>query len=348
MKNILFALIFLIGAFAIVSYRYFIDPTTPLDVVDLSNHPIEEKKLPEKYSYAVWDWKSVRRDDPESMIQSLAVKGVDTIYLNIGDYVDFYEISESEEKQKKIEEFNFEAKQYIGIAKKYDVAVHALVGDAKWGNASHRYLNKIAIDYVAGFNVVNQDTPFRGIQFDIESYNQEAFSVKNQEKILAEFLDTVDEIARVFGDLQTSSPQNFSLQLGFSIPYWFDGENENVKKIPWRGEDKHTFYHLLNKLNTVQNAYIVIMAYRNSAHGKDGVIEHSQNEVSFIQENTPRVRVIIGQETSNVQPEKITYYGKSFNALVEEVQAIGSEFELNSTFGGFSFNDADSFIEIGY
>lgn len=56
--------------------------------------------------------------------------------------------------------------------------------------------------------------------------------------------------------------------------------------------------------------------------------------------------MIIGQETSDVKPEKITYFGKSFDVMLEEVKKVSLKFEDSPNVAGFSLNNADSFLEM--
>lgn len=344
MKNIFFLSIFLLISGLIVGARYFFIPDQKEVSSGESRSVLEKKTLLLGYDNAVWDWKPFNRG--VEFFEALKVRGVTTVYMNIGDYVDLYEVTDIEEKRKNIEDFNMKVRRYLTLAKEKGLAVHALAGGANWGNASHRYLNKIVLDYVYDFNILNPEFSFHGVQFDIEPYSQEGFNPKNSQDIFIQYLDTVEEIVINFNTWQSQSQQLASVQLGFVIPYWLDGQDEYIQKIMWHEEEKYPFYHLLNRLNRTQNGYVVIMAYRNVAEGSDGVIEHIQNEISFSQQYTPRIRVIIGQETSDVEPKKITFFGKSFNAMVEEVKKTGLKFENSPNVEGFSFNNADSFLEM--
>lgn len=343
MKNIFLFLAFLLVSGLIVGARYFVFPHKEASV---ESQPVPEKKtLLSGYDNAVWDWNPF--DHGAEFFDVLKARGVTTVYANIGDIVDIYEMADGEEKQKKIEVFNAKVKNYLVLAKQKELAVHALAGGANWGNASHRYLNKMVLDYVRDFNASNSEISFQGVQFDIEPYSQEGFNLQKSQGIYTQYLDSVEEIVTNFGDMQMKSQQLASMRLGFVIPYWFDGQDEYTQKVTWKGEDKYLFYHILNRLNRTQNGYVVIMAYRNFAEGSDGIIEHIQNEVSFSQQYTPRIKVIIGQETSDVKPQKITYFGKSFDVMLEEVKKVGLKFENASNVAGFSFNNADSFLEAG-
>ena len=340
MKNILLFLAFLLVSGLIVGARYFVFPHKEASV---ELQPVPEKKtLFSGYDNAVWDWNPF--DHGAEFFDALKARGVTMVYMNIGDVVDLYEMADGEEKQKKIEDFNAKVKSYLVLAKGNELAVHALAGGTNWGNASHRYLNKLVLDYVREFNTSNPEAAFQGIQFDIEPYSQEGFDSQKSQDIYVQYLDSIEEIVTDFGNMQTKSQQFALIQLGFVIPYWFDGQDEYAQKIMWKGEEKYLFYHLLNRLNRIQNGSIAIMAYRNFAEGSDGVIEHIQNEVNFAQQYVPRVKLLIGQETSDVSPKKLTYFGESFGDMLEEVKKVGLKFENSPNVAGFAFNNADSFL----
>jgi hypothetical protein len=346
MRNILFFVLFVIGSILLVGSRYFIFPEKIVKIESEKEILQEKKTLLSGYENGVWDWVSIKNEDYSSFLSSLKSRGVNVVYLNIGDYVDLYEMEKGLERDEKIKKFSLKIRDYISQAKQNEIRVEALAGNEKWGNSSHRYLNKIVIDFVREFNLNNPEYAFSGIQFDIEPYNQKDFNNKNSRIIFKEYLDTIEKIVSDFNNLQKESPQIGSLRLGFAIPHWFDGEEDRARKINWQGEEKYIFQHILNRLNRVQNGYLVIMAYRNFTEGEDGIVQHVQNEIKFAHSYIPRVKIIIGQETSDVKPKKITYFDKDFNSMVDELKKVGLTFENYSNFAGFAFNNANSFLEL--
>lgn len=347
MKNILLFSLFLIISLVFVVSRYFINVVPNESIVE-EDKVVERKTLAKEYGNAVWDWQPLKREDTDTFFSDLQARGVNSVYMNIGDYVDIHEIKDDTKKGEKTEEFNTKVKEYINTAQEYGISVHALAGNVDWGNSSHRYLNEIVIEYTRSFNKNNPEIKFQGVQFDIEPYSQEGFATKNREAIFLDYLDTVSGIVSIFDKYQGQDSEFKGMKLGFVIPYWFDGETEYSKKIIWNGEEKYLFYHILNRMNRIQGGYLVIMAYRNFAEGSGGSIEHSLEEVKFAQQNTPRVRIVIGQETSDVEPERITFFTMPFNNMVDEVKKISTRYEIFPNFGGFAFNNADSFLGLDW
>ena len=343
-KFIVTFVFFLVAGIIVFSQQLFTAVNRNKSDSNNESHPLS--RLTNTYSNAVWDWNFPESSEINNeFFTALSQRGVDSIYLNINSFIDIYEQSDIDKKTNDLLKFNNALRKYIVTAKNVGISVHAVAGGKNWGNSSHRYLNKIIIDFVFGFNRKNPDYNFAGLQFDIEPYSQEWFFV-NQESILSQYLDSVDEITKYFSQLQVGQGDLDPIDLGFAVPYWFDGENENMKKILWKGEEKFVLYHLLNRLNTVQDGYIALMSYRNFSEGRDGVIEHSKTEINFLTEYLPRVDIVIAQETSDVYPGKITYYEKKFSYMNDQLENIASFFGNSKNLKGFAFNNAETFLNL--
>ena len=340
MKNLLLTALLIGACLAFIVIRYFL-------VLEPAVEPLEvAPKLSQEVENAVWDWETTEHTDPEGFLSDLHERGITTVYADIGEYVDIYEMPYGTTKQFELDEFDSQLIEYVGFAHERGMKVHALAGHPLWANSSHRYITEIILEYVGEFNLANPELAFTGVQFDIEPYSQPDYSLSSAASIYIEYLDTVDQIANQVTDLQDSDSGLATLQLGFAIPYWLDGENEYAEKVVWRGEEKFVFYHLLRRLNAVPHSYVVIMAYRNYAEGLDGVLEHTKAELKYMSTYTPRVRLFIGQETSNVLPKKITCYHLTFRRLKKEVDRMAELLKDQKSFSGFSFNDAATFLEL--
>jgi hypothetical protein len=163
-----------------------------------------------------------------------------------------------------------------------------------------------------------------------------------KEVVLSEYLDTLDTLASHFQTKLTGAPDK-DLGLGFAVPYWFDDQNDNIKPLTWKEKTGPTIYHVLDRLNTIQHSNIVVMAYRNAARGNNGTIALSRTELQYAQYKAPNVKVIVGQETSNVQPATITFYSKSKTELSQEVKFINDEFNTIPTYDGIAINDLQAY-----
>lgn len=202
------------------------------------------------------------------------------------------------------------------------------------------------LESVKRFNEKYPDTPFAGVEFDIESYNQEGFADgSNTAKglVLVDWLEMVDELATRVEDYNKTGKK---LELGFAIPYWFDNQNANIPNVTWQNKTGPTLYHLLDRLNKVPESNVVVMAYRNAARGNDGVINHSRTEVEYADGKASNVNILIGQELGDVEPAKITYYGQTATELSTQAKAIQNTFKETKTYAGVALNDLTSFQEM--
>ncbi len=164
--------------------------------------------------------------------------------------------------------------------------------------------------------------------------------------MLTELLDTVDTLAsRLQAEMKTSQEAS-KMDIGFAVPYWFDNQNKNIPSVTWQDKRGPTIYHLMDRLNSLLHSNIVVMAYRNAARGNDGSIALSRLEMQYGQYKASNVKVIIGQEVTDVEPQKITFYGKTLTEFSQEAKWIEEEYGKNPAFGGIAINDAAGYIEL--
>lgn len=307
------------------------------------HQPAAPATLPPVAQRAVWEWRSPTKLTTQATTDELKAfhaSNINTVYLYIGDYLNDYELPDSAQKTAKLNDFKSALKSFVQQASAYDIKVHGLAGDTTWGFPDYAYIPNLFVDYVHQYNAsLGQSQQLHGLQFDIETYNDKQYKV-NHKAALQNYLNSVQTTVKhyqVTGD-------NF--MLGYTIPYWYDNENGNVPPMAYQGTTAPPAYHLFTILNQITNGYVAILDYRNTATGKDGAVFHAQNEVHYTAKHTPNVKVVIGQETTDVQPAKITYYGRSRNDLYTNFQTIAKSFQGDSTFYGIAIHDAVGFEQL--
>lgn len=331
-SNLLLTLVFILFSLLILVFRYF---------PDYYNNREGELTFPQGYEIGIWEWRVPTDFDIKKSLNLLKADGITTVYLNIGEYIDIYELKEKE----KIDIFNNAVKNYIEFANRYGIKVHALAGGPLWSKSSHDYLPNLIIDYVSEFNQQNPQMSFDGIQFDIESYNQSEFNA-NKIAIMVEYLSMSENIINKFKEFQDKQRLSDNMKLGFAVPYWFDGENNYMPTVNWKGEIKSVFNHLANRLNRLRNGYFVIMAYRNSVDGEDGSVAISIHEIKFTNQYMPKINIFVGQETTNINPPKITFFNKNKKDVKKAAQDIAAAFEKYPNFKGISINDVEHYSKL--
>jgi len=296
-----------------------------------------------EYTNAVWDWSNPMARTPQylrNLSTFLYLHQLNTVFVDVGQYEDLVTGKATTAKTERKAALESSLQAYIRALKEHNVAVYASAGDPHWSDPTRRSTPLAIMQAVESFNDEHPNTPFAGIEFDIESYNQEGFSqgsVTVKSLVLTDYLDTVDQLAT-----ENNYYNNWALHhldLGFAIPYWYDNENGNIPSVTWHDKTGPTLYHLLDRLNQLQGSNVVVMAYRNAARGNDGVIAHSRTEVEYADAKAPKVAILIGQEVNDVEPAKITYYGESSTELSSEVKVTSDEFKDARAFRGVAIND---------
>jgi hypothetical protein len=321
---------------------------TVLAVVALINrqtdgsNQVHVTNFPTKRDIGIWSWKSPDSYSTQSL-QSFAkqVKSthVNTVYVDISAYADYSEIADLAQKQAKIDQLTSSLQSYIATFKHNGITVHALAGNSKWGNPDFWYLPQAIVAYVDTFNANPQNAQkLASLQFDIEYYNDPSFKEDKQTN-LTDYLKLTESLVDQHLISGPTTP------MGFTVPYWFDNETNNVIKVTFDGGAKYPMQHLVDTINALPRAQLTVLSYRNNAYGSDGIIEHAQQEVNYAS-NKAHVKVYIGLETTNVQPEKITYYHKHIGNLYEATHDINERFASKKAYNGFVINDAPGLIRL--
>jgi hypothetical protein len=299
---------------------------------------------------AVWDWSNPMtktQKDLKSISDFMYLHQLTAVYVDVGQYEQFINSPLSEKEKSDKQKFEQSLKNYIKELGKRNIQVYAAAGNTDWSTPPLRHIPISILELVHAYNEEHPDAAFAGMQFDIESYNQEGFaegSTTVKALVLEDFLDTVDRLLTA-SELYNES-NNTTFGLGFAIPYWFDNENGNIPVVTWRNKTGPALYHLMDRLNMSPNNNVVVMAYRNAARGNDGIIAHSRSEVDYARAVAPNVSVVIGQEVNDVEPAKITYFGSTTTKLSNEIGFTKEAFGDTEQFRGIAINDLDGFRQL--
>lgn len=313
------------------------------------------EKLPVKQYFskdkrnAVWDWSSPETRSQVGIISlanHMKLHQINTVFVDVGSVLPMLDPERNEISGDRIM-YEKHLTTYIQGMNTKGIKVFATAGDVEWSKPE-KQKNPLAIQrFVFEYNGKHTDTRFAGLEFDIESYNQEGFpeaSFTEKELVLLEFMDTVDLLADAQDTYIKHSKDK--LELGFAIPYWFDNANQNIKSITWHDKTGPTLYHILDRLNALPKSNVVVMAYRDAALGNDGMIYHSRTEIDYAQSRSRNVAIIIGVEVTDVEPEKITFYGSSKTQLANEVKLVENEFNKTGVYAGIAINDLKGFTDL--
>lgn len=302
---------------------------------------------------AVWDWSNVltKSDkDIKDVSDFMYLHQLNAVYLDVGQFKKFVSKNPQPLSASQIQEkmkFESAIEHYVTELGKRSIRVYAAAGNTDWSQPEQQYIPIGILNFVHQYNEKHPSARLAGMQFDIESYNQKGFSqgsTTTKSLVLTDFLEMVDTLTSMKETYIRTNNDDF--ELGFAIPYWFDNQNGNIPSVAWHHKTGPTLYHLLDRLNKSPGNNVVVMAYRNAARGNDGVISLSRTEAEYAQTVAPNVRVIIGQEVTDVEPAKITYFGKSATELSSEVKFIDEAFQDIPQFRGIAINDLAGFMEL--
>jgi len=299
-----------VGSGTIAEVLFPVQPPTPTRV----GYPAKEihrisfhYMSPDPERRALWVWDRDMVDDDEAravFLEFIESKRVDTIYLSARNLLSGH--------CGALEDFLDE----LG-----DVEVEWLAGDPSFVLAENRSKIMEFIQKVVAFRQkVNRDGRPGTIHLDIEPYLLDEWTT-NQDEIITQYLDLLRAVKN-----KLAVREGPSLRLGVDIPFWFDRieATYNAQTKP------------LNQYVQDISDYVVIMDYRDSPDGRDGIIRNAGNELRYgLQIGKP---VTVGVETKCIEPEKITFCEEGEKVLNQVLKDVKSSLEKNPAFNGFAIH----------
>lgn len=302
-----------------------------------------QTSLPSVEHKGIWLWQSpsaMTDENTRDMLGVMTADQINNVYIDISSYIDFFELPDGAVKQAKILELQKNLQAYVRAASGRNIKVHGLAGHTSWGTNAQSYIPSRFIDFVNQYNMsVQENERLTGMQFDIESYNEPTFDADKKGGLI-QYMSMVSTTLQHYKDARSS------FAIGFTIPYWFDNENGNIPEITINKKTAPIAYHLFDSLNPIPGSYVVIMDYRNTIEGKDGSIAHAQNEIVYASKYAPNVGTIIGQETTDVQPAKISFYSKTYPEFTTALQGISNSFKPFGSYSGIAIHDYKGYVAL--
>jgi hypothetical protein len=308
--------------------------------------PRTASRAPLRPGLAAYDWHNASEFSPaeaRQRLRFLSANGFRTVYLDLGDYLDVADQPVSEAQQARLRQLKQALRRYVAAASSYGLAVHAVGGGPDWVHEERRYLGAKVVQLVAEYNLgVSATERLGGVQLDIEPYLDPGFFADEQASLTA-FLVTLQGIVDTYRPLRTD-PANLRLQLGFVIPFWFDGDHEAPGPVLFNGTTKPAAYHIIDMVADLPTAYVLVMSYRNFAPGIDGSIYHARREFRYARGVGAACGLVIGQEYANSPPPKITFHGHPRRTFQQAAYQIAYAFRDSPQFRGLSIHDLDSYM----
>lgn len=304
------------------------EPPTPIDVEDFD---------PSSSEYGVWVWTSpyeMTSTERNSVIASASASNFNVIYLTIDDYLSIDALDEGPAKEAQKVAYSNALESFIIAANAKGIDVDVEAGWRDWAESGNTYKGDAIIDYAIEYNN-SHSNKIRGVQFDVEPYLLPSYE-SNKAAVLKNFVAFVDQ--------STSRIGSSSLRLSIVIPHFYDSAQKWTPAVTHDGITTYTFDHLLRILDSRKNSSIILMSYRNFAENDNGSIEISEVEVNTAV-NHP-TKIIVAQETGNVEPDYVTFYGKSKSYLENQIALINQAFKAKNSFGGIAIHYLEPYLEL--
>ncbi len=275
---------------------------------------------------AVWVWEPEtfamledRRVALEA-IDFLRSRGVDAVYL----YADSYKGRSHIEKKPKL------YRALIRRLAKRGIRSYALLGS--WHLRTHEYVlperraEAVAmLERVLAYNAsVRPAERFAGVNIDIEPHMLEGWKT-DRDGLLLDFLDMSNDL------MDAKRRAGAGLPTGPAIPFWLDRI-----ELEWNGERKPVSEHVLDVYDTA-----ILMNYRDTAEGRDGLIEHAASELAYASKLGKRLE--IGVEVTPNEIPKVTFDGHTEEYMEEELAKAVVIFSSSPAFGGFVIHHYESY-----
>ncbi|MCX6787474.1 MAG: hypothetical protein NTY93_03070 [Candidatus Kaiserbacteria bacterium] len=292
-----------------------------------TNKPAPEASQPEK---GTWLWTPPLGITPEyrdSIIAGAKKNGIRNIYLSIDSYLDIYVMPDGADKEQKKKAFDDALESFIIAAHKNNMTVDAEGGWRNWAEPGNEYKAFAVVDYVLEFNATHTEK-LRGFQYDVEPYLLSSYTI-SKSAVLHNFVDLVSKtVTRL---------NNSDVEFSVVIPDFYDGTGGETPRYFYGGWNfGSTLTHLLNILERRPGSMLIVMAYRNFSQGADGSIDISHDEIQTADKY--HTKVVVAQETGEVQPPYFTFYNTSLSDLNARIQDIQKAFADNASYDGIAIH----------
>ncbi|HVZ76339.1 MAG TPA: hypothetical protein VG934_03685 [Candidatus Paceibacterota bacterium] len=287
----------------------------------------------------IWVWDSPVQMAPgyaARMLAAASQNGFNTIYITVDDYLDIASLPDGAGKTAKTQAYFAALASIVSAANQKSIAIVIEGGAKDWAYPENRWKGYALIDMLAAYNKAYPSAQVRGLQYDVEPYLLPEYE-DNKAEVLEQFVEFIDGSVAHFA----GTPGTFEIV----IPHFYDSEVAWTPSFTYGGTDAYAYTHLLQVLERRPGSEVVVMAYRNFFAGDNGTEQISQAEVKEAS-NGYSTRVIVAQETGNVDPSYVTFYGMTKADLLANIQDIYAAFDPYKSFGGVAVHYLEPFLDL--
>ena len=280
----------------------------------------------------------------------LRANGFTTVYLEIGRYLDAYEEAPGTEgRRERLDTIRRQIQRFVATATGLGIAVQGLGGGPTW-TGELRYLGQKLVSLVGHYNAkVGSRERLQGVHLDLEPYTLEGWLADAAvEANLVEYLTTLEGIVDTYRSV-LDRHHSRHLQLGFAVPFWFDGRGDAPGPVGYDGATKPAFHHVVDLVADLPGAYLVVMSYRNFTRTSDGSIAHARDEFRYAAMVGASSGLVVGQQYGLPGPgeERTSFHGRPRWMFKRAAAEITLAFRRYPQFRGLAVDDVDSYMAAG-
>ncbi len=294
---------------------------------------------PDTREYGTWVWTSpyaMSATYRDKVIAGAVANKINVIYITIDDYLAINSLPAGLDKDTKKRRYSDALENFIILANKNNIQVDVEAGWRDWAEDPNATKANVVIDYAIEYNN-SRANKIRSFQFDVEPYLLTRYE-QNKASVLTNFVNFINNATNRLG--------SNNIRLSVVIPHFYDSAQRWTPAITYNNSSNYTFNHILNILDRRPGSSIILMSYRNKAEGTDGSILISKTEVDQASVGTGSTKVIVGQETGNVEPGYVTFYQTSKANYINQINIINNQFKGSKNFGGISAHYIDPLMDL--
>ena len=205
--------------------------------------------------------------------------------------------------------------EFIESAHAFGMRVFATGGNPSWATDSGAW--NAWVDEVVEFQA------FDGLVFDVEPHLHPDWDTRKQHRLLRSFVNGLGRAATRAG----------SLPVYTTVPFWWDLPAFRIRK-------SLLVEHVLDHSDG-----IIVMAYRDTAEGDDGIIQLSRNEANLAALKAREF--VIGVETGPAESDKVSFAEEGSALMESQLVSVRARYGTHETFAGVAIHDFDSYSSLG-
>ncbi len=270
--------------------------------------------------------------DPSSYTEKLTrlkTLGVTTLYVDITAAV-----SMEQSHSAALATFLSDFESLVNTAGTDGFRVDAVGGDPTWATSDRKGPTAL-LAAVAQIETALAPGALDGVQFDVEPWGLAGWRAHKAGYAR-------DWLRFVQMSVTTWTHEALSGRLGFTVPYWFDGDTGGVPPVTWAGSTNYPFQLALGILAPLADTALNVMAYRNSTAGANGSVALFAGNMQAAMSAHSATELLAGQETGAASPAEVTFYGTSCVTFDTAATQIADAFDGDALYGGIAVDDVES------